>query len=231
MKTVLITGSNRGIGLEFVRQYINEGWQVIACCRNTESAHQLNNIKDSNSNRLIIHKLDVSNFKMIEELASTLHDTPIDLLINNAGIYGGNNNTFGSIDYQDWTNAFVINTMAALKIAESFVSNIECSNIKKMVFLSSQMGSISDNGSGQSYIYRSTKTALNSVVKSLSIDLKHKGIKVLTLHPGWVLTDMGGTNAQITTEESVKSIKNIIDNMNMNNSGSFLDYEGKTILW
>jgi len=231
MKTVLITGSNRGIGLEFVKQYINEGWQVIACCRNTKSAHQLNNIKDSNTNRLIIHKLDVSNFKMIEELASKLHDTPIDLLINNAGIYGGNNNTFGNVDYQDWANAFVINSMAALKIAESFVSNIEYSNIKKMVFLSSQMGSIDDNESGQSYIYRSTKTALNSVVKSLSIDLKHKGIKVLTLHPGWVLTDMGGTNAQITTEESVKGMKNIIDNMNINNSGSFLDYEGKTIQW
>ncbi len=231
MKTVFITGSNRGIGLEFVKQYLNDGYQVISCCRNPETADELQSLKITYPKELDIYRLDVSNFKMIEELSKILKGIPIDIIINNAAVYGSDHNSFLDIDYQDWSNTFTVNCMSAVKISECFIENISCSNEKKMVFLSSQMGSIDDNGSGGCYLYRSTKASLNAVVKSLSIDLRHRNISTLILHPGWVLTDMGGPNAQITTAVSVEGMKKVINNLSVKNSGSFLDFEGMPILW
>ena len=121
--------------------------------------------------------------------------------------------------------------MSAVKLSECFIENIDSGNEKKMIFLSSQMGSIDDNASGGCYIYRSTKASLNAVVKSLSVDLRQRNISALVLHPGWVLTDMGGPNAQITTEVSVAGMRKVISNLSIKNSGSFLDYEGSPILW
>ena len=231
MKTILITGTNRGIGLEFVKQYLGEGCQVIACCRNPGKAEELQSLKGAYPDTLDIYRLDISNFEMIEELSNTLKNIPIDILINNAGVYGGNNNSFQNIDYQDWSSTFKVNCMSALKISECFIENINSGSERKMIFLSSQMGSIDDNGSGGCYIYRSTKASLNAVVKSLSVDLRYRNISTLILHPGWVLTDMGGPNAQITAEVSVAGMRKVIKDLSMKNSGSFLDYEGLPILW
>ena len=225
---VLITGANRGIGLEFSKQYAADGWKVLACCREPQSAIALQALASANSNVEIL-ALDVADFKQIDALALQLKDKAIDVLINNAGVYP--HSSFGDTNYDDWAEAFKINTMASLKMAEAFVQHITRSQLKKMATLSSKMGSIDDNGSGESYSYRASKTAVNMVMKSLSIDLKPYGISVVTLHPGWVQTDMGGENALVSTTTSVAGLRTVIENLNIASTGKFIAYDGKEIAW
>lgn len=225
---VLITGANRGIGLEFTKQYAADGWKVLACCREPQSASALQAIANANSN-VRIFALDVAHFSQIDALALQLKDEVIDLLINNAGVYP--QSTFGDTNYDDWAKAFKINSMATLKMAEVFVQHITRSNLKKIATLTSKMGSIDDNTSGESYSYRSTKTAVNMVMKSLSIDLKPYGISVVTLHPGWVQTDMGGSNALINTHTSVTGLRLAIERLNIGNTGKFIAFDGAEIAW
>ena len=225
---VLITGANRGIGLEFCKQYAAHGWNVIACCRNPEAASELTKLANQHKN-IQIERLDVSDFSQIDALALQLKDEKIDVLINSAGVYA--RGKFGDIDYDEWAESFKINSMALLKMAEAFVQHVAKSNLKKMAVLTSKMGSIDDNTSGESYIYRSSKTAVNMVMKCLSIDLKPYGISVVTLHPGWVQTDMGGSNALINAQQSVTGLRKVIDDLSLDVTGQFLDYAGKTINW
>jgi len=231
MPTVLITGANRGIGLQFVRQYAEDGWQVHACSRHVDAA-ALNRLADQYGQNIRLHQLDVSDRNQIDQLAKQLSDTAIDVLINNAGIYpGGNKQTFGTIDYSAWVNAFEINTMAPLKMAEALVENVAKSSEKKIVNITSKMGSIDDNTSGGYYLYRSSKTALNMVVKSLSLDLAPRGITTIVLHPGWVQTDMGGSNAPTPPDRSVAGMRRVIAGLSQNDSGRFYDFNGQEILW
>jgi NAD(P)-dependent dehydrogenase (short-subunit alcohol dehydrogenase family) len=225
---VLITGANRGIGLEFTKQYAAEGWNVLACCRAPAHASALQTIASGNQN-VRIFNLDVADFTQIDALAMQLKDESIDLLINNAGVYP--HSTFGDTNYDDWASAFKVNCMASLKTAEAFVQHVTRSQLKKIATLTSKMGSIDDNTSGDSYSYRSTKTAVNMVMKSLSIDLKPYGISVVTLHPGWVQTDMGGSNALIDTHTSVNGLRQVIEHLNISNSGKFIAFDGKVIAW
>jgi NAD(P)-dependent dehydrogenase (short-subunit alcohol dehydrogenase family) len=225
---VLITGANRGIGLEFAKQYAADGWKVLACCRLPDQATELHDFASKNSNVHVL-SLNVADFTQIDHLATQLKDESIDLLINNAGIYP--HSEFGDTNYDDWAKAFKVNAMATLKMAEAFVQHITRSQLKKIASLTSKMGSIDDNTSGESYSYRSSKTALNMVMKSLSIDLKPYGISVVTLHPGWVKTDMGGYNALIDTHTSVTGLREVIDKLNLNNSGRFIAFDGKEIAW
>jgi len=226
--TVLITGANRGIGLEFTRQYAKDGWQVLACCRSPQSASELKQLAASSINIKVL-ALDVNDFSQIDSLAKELRGQSIDLLINNAGIYP--DSSWGQIDYDDWAQAFKINAMAPLKMTEAFLDNVTASQLKKIVTLSSKMGSLDDNTSGGSYIYRTSKTAVNMVMKSLAIDLKPKGIASTVLHPGWVQTDMGGPNGLINTEQSVAGLRKVIDQLTLQNSGRFIAYDGKEIAW
>lgn len=231
MYTLLITGANKGIGLEFVKQYLEKGWNVISTCRNPEEAYELKALKEKYCPFLEVMPLDVSDLKSIEELSRRLKDVPIDLLISNAGSHGSRNNSFGDIDYENWIETFIVNAVAGMKISESFIDQVSCSQIRKIVFLTSKMGSIADNGSGGSYIYRSTKSALNAIVKSLSIDLKNRGISVILFHPGWVLTDMGGPNALITPSESVNGMIHVIDSIKLDSRDVFFDYRGNVVPW
>lgn len=225
---VLITGANRGLGLEFAKQYAADGWGVLACCRNLDNAQQLRAVANMHDNLQIL-ALDVADFNQIDALALQLTNQPIDLLINNAGVYP--DSAFGDTHYDDWAQAFKVNAMASLKMAEAFVQHIAKSQLKKMATLSSKMGSIDDNTSGESYSYRSSKTAVNMVMKSLSIDLKPYGISVVTLHPGWVQTDMGGPNGLISAQTSVSGLRNVIENLNLENTGQFIAFDGKTVAW
>ncbi|NOU25185.1 MAG: SDR family oxidoreductase [Methylotenera sp.] len=225
---VLITGANRGIGLEFTKQYAQDGWNVLACCRNMLAATALQALATSHAN-IQVYSLDVADFAQIDALALQLKDEKIDVLINNAGVYPESSLT--DADTSDWLDAFRINTIAPLKIATAFTPHMANSQLKKLATLSSKMGSLDDNTSGGSYIYRSTKAAVNMVMKSLSIDLKPTGIAVVTLHPGWVLTDMGGSNALIDTQTSVAGLRKVIANLNISNSGKFIAYDGKEIAW
>ncbi|MGB2833959.1 MAG: SDR family oxidoreductase [Methylotenera sp.] len=223
--TVLITGANRGIGLEFCKQYASDGWQVLACCRHPQSATMLQALAAKHSHVKVL-ALEVGDFEQIEALALTLEDNAIDVLINNAGVYPQTDSNAG-----DWAEAFKINSMAPLKMAQAFTPHVAKSTLKKIATLSSKMGSLDDNTSGGSYIYRSSKAAVNMVMKSLSIDLKPAGIAVVTLHPGWVQTDMGGSNALINTQTSVTGLRKVIANLNLSNTGKFIAYDSKEIAW
>lgn len=227
---VLITGANRGLGLEFTRQYAEAGWQVFACCRNPDKAVVLQQLATQRPDKVGLHALDVADFAQIEQLAKRLSASSVDLLLNNAGLYPAGE-AFGSIDYEAWMEAFRVNTMAPLKMAEAFAGHVARSQQKKIVNITSKMGSIDDNTSGHHYLYRSSKTALNMVTKSLAIDLAPRGITTIVLHPGWVQTDMGGPNAWITVQESVAGMRQVIDRIKTSDSGKFYGYDGKEIPW
>lgn len=232
MKTVLITGANRGIGLEFSRQYAADGWSVLACSRNLGKSDELNKLMAHYPGLIKVLPLDVSDHAQIERLAQDLSDESIDLIINNAGIYPKSGaNSFGHTDYEEWMRIFRINTMALLKMAETFVAQLVRSEHKTFVAITSKMGSIEDNSGGGSYLYRSSKTAVNMVVKSLAIDLRSAGITSIVIHPGWVKTDMGGPNALISTEQSVSGMRQVIRKLSMADSGKFFNYDGQEIPW
>lgn len=235
MPTILVTGANRGLGLEFVRQYSAEGWHVHACCRAPNEANALTALAERSGNRVALHRLDVSNPAQIGELAAELDSAEIDVLLNNAGILaavGANweKADFGDIDYSAWEKAFSINAIAPMRVAEAFVEQVARSEQKLMVFLSTQLGSITNADTGL-YQYRSSKAALNMVVKLLSHDLKPRGISTLAVHPGWVSTDMGGESAPVTPPESVSGLRNVIGAFRPEQSGEFYQYDGTALPW
>ncbi len=231
MATVLITGANRGLGLEFCRQYAAEGWDVIACCRRPELAADLYKLAQQYS-AILVEALDVADFGQIDTLSRKLSDCPIDVLINNAGIYSDfNSGGFGQLDYQAWNQSFLINTQAPVKMTEAFLPQIKRSDKKLIVNISSLMGSMADNGSGGSILYRSSKAALNAAMKSLSISLKNQSIGVLIFHPGWVKTDMGGPNALMDVEPSISGMRTVINNFTLDQSGCFIKYDGTSMPW
>ena len=231
MPTILVTGTNRGLGLEFVRQYAQDNWQVHACCRELDQARELMQLAAQYKN-ISIHALDVADHKQIDALGKELRDTSIDIVLNNAGVYAGSSDeSFGTLNYQAWDHEFRINTLATAKMAEVFVEQVARSDKRLIAALSSLMGSMADNGSGGSYLYRSSKAALNAVMVSLARDLKARRIGTLVLHPGWVKTDMGGSNAEITVEVSVRGMRKVMAQFTLKNSGRFMAYEGNELPW
>jgi NAD(P)-dependent dehydrogenase (short-subunit alcohol dehydrogenase family) len=232
MKTLLITGASRGIGLEFCNQYAADGWRVLACCRDPGNADVLNKLATRYPDLIKLHALDVTNHAQIEQLARTLSDETIDLLINDAGVYpAADKHGFGHTDYAEWMTAFNINSMAPLKMVESFVKQIARSELKLIVTITSQMGSVADNSSGGSYLYRCSKAAANMVVKSLAVDLKEQGIISMAFNPGWVKTDMGGPNAMIPVGQSVTDMRKVIAGLTLADTGKFIGNDGVVIPW
>lgn len=229
--TVLITGANRGIGLEFVRQYLLDGWRVHAGARSPEGAPELMKLAAEHRERLQVHPLDVTNTRHITNLAATLEATPIDVLINNAGVYGGDHQGFGETDEQAWLECLRTNVVAPMKMMEAFVEHVAASAQRVMATLSSKMGSMADNGSGGSYHYRSSKAGVNAVVVSAAIDLAPRGIVAVALHPGWVRTDMGGPDAEITTATSVARMRRTLAGLGPQDAGGFFDIDGSIIPW
>lgn len=232
MKTLLITGASRGIGLEFCKQYAAAGWRVLACCREPGKADALNKLAARHPDLIKVHALDVTDHAQIDQLAHKLSGESIDLLLNNAGVYPAADRAgFGHTDYAEWMAAFNINTMAPLKMMEAFIEQIARSQLKLIVTITSQMGSVDDNSSGGSYLYRSSKAAANMVVKSLAVDLKGKGITAVAFNPGWVKTDMGGPNAMIPVEQSVSDMRKVIDGLTIGDTGKFIGNDGVVIPW
>lgn len=229
MKTVLVTGANRGLGLEFCRQYLQQGDRVIATARNMEAA-ALNELKSQYSEQMELLSLDVSSEASRRDLVSALEGRSLDLLINNAGYYG-KHNRLGQLDDAEWAYEFTVNTIGPIRLAEALMPNLSAGKQPLIAMLSSKMGSIADNGSGGSYLYRSSKAALNAAGRSLAVDLSQHGINVVLLHPGWVQTDMGGPNGLIDSETSVQGMRNVIDAMDSNRSGRFFAYDGAEIPW
>jgi NAD(P)-dependent dehydrogenase (short-subunit alcohol dehydrogenase family) len=179
-----------------------------------------------------IHALDLRHFSEIDALARKLAAESIDILLSNAGVYGDSGQTgFGSMDYHRWQETFMINTQAPVKLAEAFLPQVARSQRKLIVAITSLMGSMGDNSSGGSIMYRSSKAALNAAMKSLSIDLKDRGIGVLILHPGWVRTDMGGPQAPTSPEESVAGMRGVMDRFTPAASGRFINFRGEELPW
>lgn len=224
MSTILITGASRGLGLEFSKQFVNDGWDVIATCREPEEAKLLRQIAVAN-----IHQLDVDDQDSVESLKNTLGNLQIDVLLNNAGIIGQREG-FGRIDYRSWNEAMSTNVFGPIRIAETFEENVLSSQDKKMVFITSRMGSIS-GASPNAYVYRSSKAALNMAVKCMSLELVAKGVTTLLFHPGHVQTDMGGNSAPLTPSESVTGMKQQILKCTKFQNGRFLNYDGTEIPW
>jgi len=224
---ILITGAARGIGLEFARQYAELGWRVHAACREPKAAHGLLTLPGE----VTVHKLDVTHPKQLTHLVRELEGEPIDLLINNAGIMGPRDRTFGTLDYDAWEEVLRVNTLAPIRVTEAFLDNIVASERKLIVSISSVFGSIGSNEDGGSYLYRSSKAALNAAMKSLAIDLRDQEATVVVLHPGWVRTDMGGTEAALSVEDSVAGMRALIDHLKPTQSGHFFGYDGGEIPW
>ena len=226
MPTVMITGANRGLGLEFARQYAADGWSVIATCRNPEQANDLNAIDGA-----LVHALSVTDFYAVAKLADELRGTAIDVLINNAGVYGPKGCGLNELDFDVWQDVLRTNTLAPLRVSQCFADHVAASDLKCIATLSSKMGSMADNTSGGSYIYRSSKAAVNAVMKSLSHDLGPQGVSVVVLHPGWVRTDMGGPGGLIDADESVSGMRKVIASASGTASGRFYNYDGADIPW
>ena len=231
MKNILITGANRGLGLGLVKKYLENNEKVFCTTRNISKSKELKLLKEKHTNSLEICELDLLDKDSPNILSNFLVNKPIDLFINNAGVIGQSAQHFKSISLNPWIEVLKVNLIAPLLITQSIIKNIEKSSEKRIYILSSKVGSIEDNKSGGMYVYRSSKTALNQIVKSLSIDLKPLGIAVISLHPGWVRTEMGGPNALLSVEESVNGMFGVISNTNISNSGQFINYDGTEIPW
>ncbi len=231
MKTILITGANRGIGLAFSQFYAQQGDQVLACCRHPEAATDLQQLAEKHPT-IQCYQLDVLDRQGIDDLAEDLADVTVDILIANAGIYGDKpEHPFGKLDYEIWLRTLETNLLGAVKTAEAFLPHLKRSKKPVIAAISSLMGSIADNGSGGSICYRSSKAALNAAMKSIAIDLKPAGIGVLIFHPGWVQTDMGGPNALIDTATSVKGMMTEINQFDLSKTGQFIKYDGTPMPW
>jgi NAD(P)-dependent dehydrogenase (short-subunit alcohol dehydrogenase family) len=231
MPSVLITGSNRGIGLALVRRYLQAGWRVHACCRAPEQAFDLNALVPGSEGRLSVHPLEVTNANQLAALAAQLAGTPLDHLIANAGVYGPPSARLGNLDAALWSETLAVNSIAPIKLIEALVDSVAASERRVIGVLSSKMGSIADNRSGGSIVYRSSKAALNAAMMSVAIDLAPRQISCLILHPGWVQTEMGGPNAEISTEESAEALFRTLDEATPADSGRFIDIDGSTIPW
>lgn len=230
MKTILITGTNRGLGLEFVKQYLEAGQKVIATARDPGKASELQALRERYPQQLSLHALDVISADSRKRFANAIGDQPVHLLINNAGVHGGWGQ-LGKLDEDAWLKCLHINSIAPIKMVEILRANLVNAEQATVAILSSKMGSIADNTSGGSYIYRSSKAALNAAAKSLAVDLQGEKIKVVILHPGWVRTDMGGPNGLIDPPTSIGGMRRVLANLTWEQCGSFIAYDGTVIPW
>lgn len=230
MKRVLVTGANRGIGLEHVRRFAARGIEVIAAVRVPKQATMLHQLQREYAGLITIFPYDASITESIKSLKTAVGHLAIDLLFANAGALG-EDEPLGQLETKMILDIVQINAIAPLKLAEIFIDNVAKSERKLIAFQSSVMGSIGSNSSGGYYAYRSSKAMLNMFAKNLSIDLRPKGISVLTLHPGWVRTSMGGEDAPLAPSESAVNQQKLFDQYDHSISGSFFNYDGQTIVW
>jgi NAD(P)-dependent dehydrogenase (short-subunit alcohol dehydrogenase family) len=231
MHSALITGANRGLGLEFARQHLADGWQVYAACRDPASASELRRLAEDSDDKLRTLAMDVTYRASIREAATELDGRAIDLLLNNAGIIGPRGQTVGNIDYEAWAEVLAVNTMGPMRVSEAFVEHVARSDRKLIVTLTSGMGSIADNTSGGSIVYRGSKAAVNMVMRSLALDLAPRGITCVVVNPGWVRTDMGGPNATLELSESISALRRLIATLGPEQSSRFLNYTGREYPW
>ena len=237
MPTILITGANRGLGLEFACQYAADGWRVIACCRNPETADELNELAATNE-AIAIEQLDVNNFDAIDALAEKYAGQSIDVLLNNAGIIGPipiaeniERQSFGSMEYDVWADVLRTNTFAPVKMAEAFLENVAASEQKKIVNISSTVGSITEMAI-PGLAYASSKSALNRVMTIIAGLVKERGVIVAMYCPGYVKTRMDAFGyATVDIPDSIAALRPMIADLTIEQTGSYTGHDGRTIGW
>jgi len=222
---VLVTGSNRGIGLEFVRQYAAEGADVIATCREPGRADELRSL----DGRVTVRRLDVASAADLDALVAAIGVAPIDTLICNAAVFGGNRSRLADVDWAAWRSALEVNLLGTMRIALALWENVAASDGKRIVFVSSRAGLPREARPGASYIYGSSKAALNSAARSLALDLAPKGVIVAILNPGHVQTGIGGAKAPMTPSESVSLMRQRIADLTLEDAGRFLHFDGNEL--
>lgn len=234
MPNILITGANRGLGLEMVRQYVQHPEVfVFATCRDPQAAADLQNLADQNPKRLSIHQLnvvdDLSRAQIVQEIAAKT--AALDVLINNAGIHPRGVQSFEAITPQTLHDVFEVNTAAPLMLVKSLLDLLHSGENPRVINISSQVGSLEWKKSGGSYAYAVSKAGLNMITRCLAADLQEYGITVISVHPGWVQTDMGGIGAPLSVKEAVSSILPLIDRLSAKDSGKFFRWEGTIHPW
>ncbi|MGI9272620.1 MAG: SDR family oxidoreductase [Woeseiaceae bacterium] len=222
--TVLITGANRGIGLELARQYEADGWQVIGTARKPDAATELHALD------VQIVQLDVTEQESVDRMAASLSDQPIDVLINNAGILPMVR-SISAIDFDQFNYIMAVNAVGPIRVTQALLPNLRAGHSKKIINTTSVLGSIGGNSSGGFYGYRESKAALNMFTRSLAAELGSEGFTCIVMHPGWVRTDMGGPNAPTLVHESAQGIRSVIENIEPSDNGSFWTHEGEILPW
>ena len=221
----IVTGANRGIGLELVRQLLARGVNVEAACRQPSEAKELRAISAR------VHALDVASDDSVAAFARSLAGMPIDLVINNAGVYGDARQRMADFDYAAATRTFETNALGALRVSQAFVPHLRRGTGKKIAHISSAMGSIGTTTSPGDLAYRISKAALNMISRSIALELHDDRIISIVVHPGWVRTDMGGPNAPTTAAESARGILTQITAAGFVDSGQFVDFQGTRCAW
>jgi NAD(P)-dependent dehydrogenase (short-subunit alcohol dehydrogenase family) len=237
LSTILITGANRGLGLEFARQYADDEWKVIACCRSPDEADELKSITADNP-EVVIEKLDVADHAAIDALGKKYEGVPIDLLLNNAGIIGPipiaeniERQQFGSMEYAVWEDVLRVNTFGPVKMAEVFLENVAASEQKKIVTISSTVGSITEMAI-PGLAYASSKTALNRVMTIIAGQVKERGIIIAMYCPGYVKTRMDAFGyAMVEIPDSIAALRPMIADLTIEQTGSYTGHDGRTIGW
>ncbi|PCH84683.1 MAG: short-chain dehydrogenase [Rhodospirillaceae bacterium] len=227
MPTIFITGANRGLGFEFAKQYAADGWRVIAACRDPAKAEALSAVEGD----VQVETMDVDDDASVASLSDKLKDEAIDLLINNAGIYGPKHLSAEDMDYEAWGRVLRTNTMSPFRVTMAFLQQVRNSDQKIIATLSSKMGSLNENQDGGEYIYRSSKAALNAALKGLSYDLADAGIRIMLMHPGWASTDMGGPSAPLLPADGVAGLRKVLAGIKDGETGVFYDYNGGELAW
>lgn len=236
-KTWIITGANRGIGLEYVKQLLASGENVIAAVRDPAKAEALLSLSENHKENLRVKPLDLNSWSSIDSFAESLKGTVVDVLLNNAGLYGGSWDTashkqsIDSMDYELWGEIMRVNVMAPFRLIRALDASLQLSENPIVVNMSSDLGSIENNEQGQSYAYRSSKAALNMVTKGLSIELQEQGTRIISMAPGWTQTDLGGVNAQWKVEDSVANQIKAISSLKDTDSGLFINLLGEKVPW
>jgi NAD(P)-dependent dehydrogenase (short-subunit alcohol dehydrogenase family) len=226
MSVMLVTGANRGLGLEFVRQYAAEGWRVHATCRHLDEAGELRAIPGE----IVIHQLDVRDRAAYPDLAKALGSEAIDLLIANAGV-GGPSDGLDALDVAGWLETLEVNTIAPVLLAAALRRQVARGRERKVVGITSGLGSIGDNRSGGHLAYRTSKAGLNMAFRTLAVELRGEGVVVAVVHPGWARTRMGGPNASQSAEQAVRQMRAVIGGLTLAHSGGFFSYRGDPVPW
>ncbi len=228
METVVITGANRGIGLQLTKQFLLTGKRVIATCRDLDKAQGLKSLQDQGE--LTIHSLEVTSEQSVADFCSNLQDKTIDILINNAGIIGGDKQDSEKMDYQAWADCFAVNCMAPFRLSSALKTNLLMSARPRIISISSMMASLMGEGVG-SFAYRSSKAALNKTMQVLALEYSNDDIVVCPVHPGWVQTEMGGPDAELTVQQCALGLVSLINGLTLEHSGRFWQWDGQELVW